>query len=121
MSDAAKLANLRTNSPLLRRPQSLREVESLARIHTRDAINVLAEIAQDPAAPAAARVSAATSLLDRGWGKAQQIIRVEAPLTQAEESDLERLIRERLEGIMSGEIYVEDEFRDDTDRQDTAA
>lgn len=46
-----------------------RTVVDLARDHSQDAIETLRSIAIDGKAPAAARVSAATALLDRGWGK----------------------------------------------------
>jgi hypothetical protein len=45
------------------------EIRSLARTHTRTAINTLKAIMGSPRAPAAARVAAAAHLLDRGWGK----------------------------------------------------
>lgn len=48
------------------------DIRSLARAHTNTAINTLAGIMQQPDAPHAARVSAATQLLDRGWGKPHQ-------------------------------------------------
>jgi len=51
-------------------PKSLTEIRSLARSHTRTAITVLAGIMNSKDATAAARVSAANALLDRGWGKA---------------------------------------------------
>jgi hypothetical protein len=50
------------------------EIRSLARAHTETAINCLAGIMNEREAPHAARVSAANSLLDRGWGKAAQTI-----------------------------------------------
>lgn len=50
------------------------EIKSLARAHTDTAIKVLAGIMNQSDAPPAARVSAATSLLDRGWGKPAQAI-----------------------------------------------
>lgn len=50
------------------------EIRSLARSHTETALKTLAGIMNEPEAPHAARVSAANSLLDRGWGKAAQII-----------------------------------------------
>lgn len=50
------------------------EIRSLARGHTEKAINVLVGIMNEPTAPRAARVAAANSILDRGWGKAPQII-----------------------------------------------
>lgn len=48
------------------------DIRSLARRHTRTAVNVLAGIMKSDAHPAAARVAAASALLDRGWGKATQ-------------------------------------------------
>lgn len=45
-------------------------VTTLARQHTEAAIALLADVMRDPKAPQAARVTAATALLDRGWGKA---------------------------------------------------
>lgn len=50
------------------------EIRSLARAHTEQAINVLVGIMGQTEAPPAARVSAANSLLDRGWGKPTQPI-----------------------------------------------
>lgn len=46
----------------------------MARGHTESAINVLAGIMNKETAPESARVAAANSLLDRGWGKAVQTI-----------------------------------------------
>ena len=48
------------------------DIRSLARAQTRLAIRTLTGICGSKAAPAAARVSAASALLDRGWGKAPQ-------------------------------------------------
>lgn len=50
------------------------EIRSLARSHTETAINVLAGIMRKDEAPDAARIQAATALLDRGWGKPTQTI-----------------------------------------------
>lgn len=44
----------------------------LASAHSRQAVETLAEIMKDQAAPAAARVSAANSILDRAHGKPVQ-------------------------------------------------
>ena len=59
------------------------EIRSLARGHTESAINCLAGIMNKDGAPEAARISAATALLDRGWGKPTQPIGGddESPLT----------------------------------------
>jgi hypothetical protein len=50
------------------------DIRSLARSHTDSALRTLANIMSSEEAPAAARVSAAQALLDRGWGKATQTI-----------------------------------------------
>jgi hypothetical protein len=52
--------------------KSLTEIRSLAR--SRTALNVLVGIMRSKDATAAARVSAANAILDRGWGKAPQAI-----------------------------------------------
>ncbi|WNV09967.1 hypothetical protein [Tardiphaga sp. 709] len=46
------------------------EIRSLARSHSDKALNVLVGIMNEKTAPAAARVAAANSIIDRGWGKA---------------------------------------------------
>ena len=48
------------------------DIRSLARAQTELAIRTLTGICGSKDAPAAARVSAASALLDRGWGKALQ-------------------------------------------------
>ena len=53
-------------------PKANTEIRALARAHTETAIRTLAGIMRQKNAPAAARVAAATSLLDRGWGKPTQ-------------------------------------------------
>ena len=54
--------------------KSLTEIRSLARSHTRTAINTLVGIMRSKDATPAARVSAANAILDRGWGKVPQAI-----------------------------------------------
>jgi hypothetical protein len=54
--------------------RSLTEIRSLARSHTRSALNVLLAVMRSKDATAAAKVSAANAVLDRGWGKAPQAI-----------------------------------------------
>jgi len=58
--------------PRVSRAKTLTEIRSIARSHTRTAINVLAGIMRSKDATPAARVSAANSILDRGWGKVAQ-------------------------------------------------
>ncbi|MEA2863748.1 MAG: hypothetical protein QOC84_1704 [Bradyrhizobium sp.] len=60
----------------LQMAKSVTEIRSLARSHTRTAINVLVGIMRSKDATAAARVTAANAILDRGWGKANQAIEI---------------------------------------------
>jgi hypothetical protein len=50
--------------------QAIQDVKAAAKECTTDAISALKSIVKDSSKPAAARVSAATVILDRGWGKA---------------------------------------------------
>ena len=68
-------------------PKSLTEIRSLARSHTRTAVSVLIRIMRSKDATAAARVSAANAILDRGWGKATQ------PLENGDDGALELIHR----------------------------
>jgi hypothetical protein len=49
--------------------KTLLEISSLARSHTKTAINALVGVMRSRKATHAARVSAANAILDRGWGK----------------------------------------------------
>jgi hypothetical protein len=55
------------------------EIRSLARSHTETALNTLVGIMNQDQAPHAARVAAANSLLDRGWGKPMQGVEMSGP------------------------------------------
>jgi hypothetical protein len=68
-------------------PKSLTEIRSLARSHTRTAVNVLVGVMRCKDATPAARVSAANAILDRGWGKATQ------PLENGDDGGLELIHR----------------------------
>jgi Family of unknown function (DUF5681) len=63
------------------RPKILADVRELARAHTVTALNTLVEIVGNEKAPAAARVAAANSILDRGYGKPEA--KVEANINSA--------------------------------------
>lgn len=54
------------------RPKILSEVQELARAYTDENIKGLMEIAENPKAPAQARVAARVAVLDRAWGKPGQ-------------------------------------------------
>jgi hypothetical protein len=51
------------------RPKVVHDVQAAAREHTALAMAALAEICADVGVPAMARMSAASALLDRAWGK----------------------------------------------------
>jgi hypothetical protein len=83
-------------------PRSLTEIRSLARSHTRTALNILVQVMRNKDATPAARVSAANAILDRGWGKAIQAIengdrplelihRIERVIVHPENSDRQGL------------------------------
>ena len=54
------------------RPRVVADVQNAAREYSTAAIETLARIMRNPKAPAAARISAACALLDRGYGKPSQ-------------------------------------------------
>jgi len=58
-------------------------VRDAAQTFTTDALNVLAEIMRSPEHPAAARVSAASAILDRGHGKPTQSVELDGALDLA--------------------------------------
>jgi hypothetical protein len=53
-------------------PKAPTEIASLARSYSNKAVKVLAGIMMQEECPPAARIAAAQTLLDRGWGKATQ-------------------------------------------------
>lgn len=58
-------------------PKISSDIKSLARSHTRTAIKTLAAIMTSPEVPPGVRVTAATALLDRGWGRPTQTLATE--------------------------------------------
>lgn len=56
------------------RPSGLGEIREIARQHTDEAVQVLVSVMNDAKAAPAARVGAASAILDRGWGRAHQSI-----------------------------------------------
>jgi hypothetical protein len=75
------------------------DVRTLAREHGPDAIKKLSEIMRDGNAPHAARVSAANSLLDRGYGRPSQSVEMCATNSgpvQTEKKSAREIIEARL-------------------------
>lgn len=65
------------------------DVKDMARALAPEAIKALGSILRDSEAPPAARVSAATAILDRGYGKPAQTINANVRRTIVELSDAE--------------------------------
>ena len=86
------------------RPRIIEAVRDIARESTTLAIETLRTIAADTEAPHAARVSAATALLDRGWGRPMQghaVMAVAAPKSVREMTD------DELMAMMEKKVGVE--------------
>lgn len=64
------------------------DVREAAQLFTRGALAVLATIMRDRAQPAAARVSAATAILDRGHGKPRQPLEHDLDLSNLTDEQL---------------------------------
>jgi hypothetical protein len=56
------------------KPKAIVEVQTLAREHSREAIEGLVRILRDEKTPPAAVVAAANALLDRAWGRPSQSV-----------------------------------------------
>jgi hypothetical protein len=87
--------------------KAVTEIRSLARSHTRTALNVLVAVMRNTKATPPARVAAANAILDRGWGKPTQslgndenalelIHRIERVIVQPDHVDAENPDRESL-------------------------
>lgn len=63
-------------------PGTTQTLPELCRLRTLEALDVIVRIVKDKNAPVDVRRKAADSLLDRGWGKAEQAIRVEDNTTE---------------------------------------
>ena len=66
-----------------------RTLTDLAREHTPTAVKTLVEVMEAAGSSDAARVSAATALLDRGWGRPKQDLGVEMKTDEATAALLE--------------------------------
>ncbi len=78
---------------------AIKGVRDLARKHTRAAINTLVTICKDEKQQPAARVAAANSLLDRGYGRAPQHIdhEIQGEMTVADRTSHRLLEKMRAE------------------------
>lgn len=58
------------------------DVKRLAQQHTKTAMKALVTVLKDDKAPHSAKVSAATAVLERGWGKPQQNVNLSGSFEQ---------------------------------------
>ena len=84
------------------RPKSDQTVTELARAHGPRAVQVLAQLMNDPKATATARAMAAEKLLDRGFGKAPQTNTIVAAPTRCARD----LTDDELAAIIIGDALV---------------
>ena len=75
------------------RPKESQELKLLAQSKTEEAVKTLASIMSSKKSPAAARVSAACALLDRGYGKPTQMIEGMVPTDPIGDQDIMELAR----------------------------
>lgn len=85
------------------RPKEVAHVKELARSYTEEAVRTLAEIMGDSSAPAAARVKASESLLDRAWGKSESTVNVKGASNVRDLSTAEILAALATVGIAGAE------------------
>src|SRR5215469_9436421 len=79
------------------------EIRTLARSYTKAAIKTLVGIMRQPKAPPAARVMAANALLDRGWGKAAQLVAVDGEIRQLVEVKL-NVVQPGADRVIEGQL-----------------
>jgi hypothetical protein len=95
------------------RPAVIAEIQQLARKHTGEAIDTLTAIMKDTSASPAARVSAASVLLDRAGGKAPQFIDTNFGKAPRDYSDAELLAI-----IASGQQDADEEEEEELSAQE---
>jgi hypothetical protein len=82
------------------------DVKAAARELTLDAMDTLKLVMKDPKAPPAARVGAATAVLDRGWGKPTQPIEANVNWTDSmnlEEKEAMLAVLEAVKAARAGD------------------
>ena len=80
------------------RPKMPRDLVEAARAHSVEMLEVLIKLARNSSTPPTARISAATAILDRGYGKPSVTIETtHGSLDHMSDAELEALIREGLE------------------------
>jgi hypothetical protein len=91
--------------------KSLTEIRSLARSHTRTALNVLVSVMRSKDATAAAKVSAANAILDRGWGNGLQLRLMRALESRARHNGWSAVVSDTTENLASANNFIRAGYR----------
>ena len=109
------------------RPKSLKAVKKLAQKKSERAIHILAQIMEDETVKPVSRIAAANSILDRGYGKPSQEIKVEGgensgqerfkamarALSPEELREMQRMLAKTAAAVIEG-VSVEGSDTDET-------
>jgi hypothetical protein len=91
--------------------KSLTEIRSLARSHSRTALNVLVGVMRSKDATAAARVSAANAILDRGWGNGLQLRLMRALESRARRNRWSSVVSDTTDNLASANNFIRAGYR----------
>ncbi len=83
------------------------QIRALASEHAETAIQILVDLMEDQSAPAAARVSAAKELLERGFGRSNNYVSIELDKPLSELTPAEA-INKISDNIAANEVSLED-------------
>ncbi|MDB5686371.1 MAG: hypothetical protein JWR77_960 [Rhizorhabdus sp.] len=98
------VSNVRRLRVVIGRSQAPEQsIIDLARAKTSECIEILAQIAASDAHTASARISAATALIDRGWGRPTTMTITDATPDELEEGEIS------LDDILAARAEVVDE------------
>lgn len=85
------------------RPKVERDIKWAFREHSKDAMETLLDICRDKKASTTARVSAAQTILDRGWGKATQHVEAKVGPLDELSTDDKRALLEAINALSGSE------------------
>jgi hypothetical protein len=86
--------------------KSITEIRSLARSYTRTALNVLVGVMRSKDATAAAKVSAANAILDRGWGNGLQLRLMRALESRARRNGWSSVVSDTTNNLVSANNFI---------------
>jgi phage terminase small subunit len=84
------------------------DVRDFARQHTTAAIETLVSVMKDTTPPHTARVAASNAILDRGYGKAPQIIEADVSVYDSLSFEAKRILLAALDSLDDGEDGASD-------------